>query len=253
MPKNRMMVPHPQNIWAVLPLKEQALSKSRLSGFLSGTERARLSHAMARDVLSSLAGVSELSGILVVSNDRCAQDLARQFGAALLADEPAVSSVAKNGLSRAVETAAQFLVRARADAMLVLPGDIPLVTSEDISSALATHLPTPAASLAPAFNEGGTNCLIVSPPDLIPFSFGVNSFRVHTASARSAGADVQTITCEGIALDIDRPVDIHRLLGLPSLEDKAPATARVLKEMSLKDRPDDFAVRGRNNLRGVKS
>jgi 2-phospho-L-lactate guanylyltransferase (CobY/MobA/RfbA family) len=52
----------------------------------------------------------------------------------------------------------------------------------------------------------------VSPPGLIPFSFGNDSFQPHLASARKIGIEPRIIDLPGIGLDIDTPDDLWMLI-----------------------------------------
>ncbi|MGH8598980.1 MAG: hypothetical protein ACREXT_20220, partial [Gammaproteobacteria bacterium] len=58
----------------------------------------------------------------------------------------------------------------------------------------------------------GSNALALSPPDLIPFQFGHESFQAHCSAARAAGAEVRVLTLPGLAFDIDTPADLIDLL-----------------------------------------
>jgi 2-phospho-L-lactate guanylyltransferase len=53
----------------------------------------------------------------------------------------------------------------------------------------------------------GTNVLLVSPPDAIPFAFGPDSHAAHLAAAETLGAVVVEIGSP-LALDLDLPEDL---------------------------------------------
>src|SRR3546814_11499697 len=53
------------SLWAVLPIKDMAAAKQRLSGALAPHERRGLFAAMAEDVLAALAAVDRFDGILL--------------------------------------------------------------------------------------------------------------------------------------------------------------------------------------------
>src|SRR5690349_195789 len=90
-------------ICAVVPIKDSAQAKQRLTGILSAAQRCALALAMAEDVLLTLAQVPELAGIVVVTADPAAAELARRFGAQVSAEH------ACEGHSGAVAMAAQRL------------------------------------------------------------------------------------------------------------------------------------------------
>ncbi|MGH6919962.1 MAG: 2-phospho-L-lactate guanylyltransferase, partial [Geminicoccaceae bacterium] len=77
-----------RSLWAVLPVKDLRHAKQRLAGVLDAAERQALFAAMLEDVLEALAASEGLAGILVVTRDVQARDLAARYGARVLV-EPA--------------------------------------------------------------------------------------------------------------------------------------------------------------------
>jgi 2-phospho-L-lactate guanylyltransferase (CobY/MobA/RfbA family) len=100
--------------------------------------------------------------------------------------------------------------------MLTMPGDIPLVTTEEINALLAAHRPAPSFTIAPSHDELGSNAIVMSPPDAVPLRFGDNSFFPHLEAARSRGIAPTVLHLPGIALDIDNPADLAHFVGLGS-------------------------------------
>src|SRR5208283_6179532 len=111
-------------VYAVVPVKSLRASKKRLSSVLSPQERGQLTLAMLEDVLSALQ-TSTVNDIVVVSNDLRVHELAGKFGAKYLTQKT-------SGLNSAVEEAAEWCVRQGAEAILVLPADIPLLSPEEV-------------------------------------------------------------------------------------------------------------------------
>jgi 2-phospho-L-lactate guanylyltransferase len=202
---NDRRVSHPQ-IWAVIPVKGGALAKQRLADALSPRLRTDLALAMFQDVLDAVAAVPELHGIAVVTADRNVAEIARR------SDVEVWSEGAHDGHTGAVSAAARRLAVA-SSTMLTLPGDIPLVSSVDISSVLAAHLPAPAFTIVPAWDERGSNAVVCSPADVVPLRFGPDSYFPHLAAARTVGL-TPTVVCNiAIALDIDEPSDLQRFMS----------------------------------------
>ena len=195
-------------IWAVVPVKELAGAKQRLAGSVPPALRPGFVLAMLEDVLDALEGASGLAGIAVVTVDPVAGRLARSRGARIIVDR------ARDGHRGAVGGAAARLRSEGIGGMLTVPGDIPAVTPAEIEEVLRAHLPAPAVTIVPAHDRRGSNALLVSPPDLIPFEFGDDSFLPHVAGARRAGAEAVQLTLAGIGLDIDSPADLARFLAL---------------------------------------
>jgi 2-phospho-L-lactate/phosphoenolpyruvate guanylyltransferase len=197
-------------VWAVVPVKVLAEAKQRLAPLLSPGLRRALMLAMLEDVLAALAAAPGLAGTAVVTIDDAARELAACYGARLLADG------ARDGHSGAVAAAARLLAAEGCAAMLTVPGDIPLVTPAEIAAMLAAHRPAPAFTIAPSHDERGSNAILVSPPDLVPFAFGSDSFRPHLAAAAACGVAATILHLPGIALDIDNPEDLVSFMRVPS-------------------------------------
>jgi len=193
-------------MWAVLPAKDLVDAKSRLSDALSPAERRLLFRTMYEDVLIALSEAASLDGIVVVTRDAEAGAVAQSYGARLIAEPE------NQGQTAAIERAAATLRADGADGMVTIPGDTPLITAAEIETVLAAHNGTTAMTIVPAHDRRGSNCIAVSPPGLIPFSFGNDSFQPHLASARKIGIEPRVIDLPGIGLDIDTPDDLWMLI-----------------------------------------
>ena len=217
-------------IGAVLPIKDFRQAKQRLAGFLSTVERRLLAEAMAEDVLETLSQVSELSEIIVVTRDERAFELAARHGARVLA-EPS-----NDGQSAAVERAAAALGRAGVESLLQVPGDVPGASADEIAAVLAAHGRAsdgaPAVTLVPSYDRRGTNCVLCSPPDVLPFAFGHDSFGPHCEAARAQGIAPRIIALPGLGLDIDTPDDLRAFMARPA----AGRTLDYLRESGIAER-----------------
>jgi 2-phospho-L-lactate guanylyltransferase len=188
-------------VWAVVPVKQLARAKQRLSGLLGPEQRRLLCDAMLDDVLAALTAARGLAGILVVSSDPAARTLAMRHGARLL-DDPG------RGLNAAVAHAAKTLAEEGAPAMLVVHGDAPLATADEIEALVAAHAAGHAVVLASDRRGDGTNALLCAPPDAMTFHYGPGSFAAHRQAARAAGHEPAALDLPGLALDIDMPEDL---------------------------------------------
>ena len=217
-------------IGAVLPVKDFGHAKQRLAGFLSAVECRLLAEAMAEDVLETLSQVSELSEIIVVTRDERAFELAARHGARVLA-EPS-----NDGQSAAVERAAAAMGRAGVESLLQVPGDVPGASADEIAAVLAAHGRAsdgaPAVTLVPSYDRRGTNCVLCSPPDVLPFAFGHESFGPHCEAARAQGIAPRIIALPGLGLDIDTPDDLRAFVARPA----AGRTLDYLRESGIAER-----------------
>jgi 2-phospho-L-lactate guanylyltransferase len=211
-------------ITAVIPIKQLAHAKQRLSGLLSEQERNDLFRAMVEDVLVVVEVCPLIDEILVVTSDAEVQDLALSFGAKIMA-EPL-----NPGLIPAVTAAATRLGDNGADTLVFLPGDIPLVSPEELEVVLdefgANDLPE--FHIVPAADLGGSNCVACSPPDCMTFGFGEDSFRRHLRIAEDLGI-VPTVThLPGIGLDVDTPLDLEKMIEVLCTSEQQKATFKYL-------------------------
>jgi 2-phospho-L-lactate guanylyltransferase len=192
-----------KRIWAVVPVKSFCRAKARLAALLDSAQREQLARAMLEDVLMGLGKLEELSGILVVSADTEARGIARANGARAI-DDPL-----EDGPNAAIRLALPFLRDVQADAMMVVPSDVPQIQPDELLPVIRS-LVAPSIALVAASRDGGTNLLGCSPVDLIHPRFGVNSFVKHANAARRAGLEPEVFACPSLIHDIDQPQDLSR-------------------------------------------
>ncbi len=190
-------------LWVVIPVKPLAQSKRRLAGAYDARARAALAESLFRRTLRTALGARGVDRVVVVSRDRAALRQAREAGALPLRE-------VTRGLNAALEGATREAIAHGAGALLVLPIDLPRLTTADIESLIALGTPPPCVVLAPARRDAGTNALLVSPPGLIHYAFGRDSLRRHRQVARDARARCEIYDSERVAWDVDRPEDLDR-------------------------------------------
>jgi 2-phospho-L-lactate guanylyltransferase len=199
-----------RSLWAVVPVKDLRHAKQRLAGVLSADERQALFAAMLEDVLAALTASESLAGILMVTRDPGARDLAARYGARVLV-EPA-----NRGHTAASTLGATTLAEEGALGMVQVPADLPLLTAADIDTLLQAHAEAPSITLAPSRDRLGSNAVACSPSDLLPLRFGDDSFFPHLERARSLGIEPRIVERPGLALDVDTPGDLAAFLAAPS-------------------------------------
>jgi 2-phospho-L-lactate/phosphoenolpyruvate guanylyltransferase len=191
------------NIWAIVPVKPFNRSKSRLSSVLSPKQREALSRQMMEQTLKTLKLVDEISGILVVSRDQAALALARhQYNAQTLQES------GNPELNEALTRATQMVVATlNARSVLVIASDIPLLTPQDVRGVIAQS-DSSGVVIAPDRRRDGTNTMLIRPPSLIPYKFGIGSFQKHVEETRQVGIEPKIFESPTLALDIDVPTDL---------------------------------------------
>lgn len=199
-------------LWLIIPVKPLAQGKSRLSSVLSSSERRQLSKDLLKQTLTAAVDVEMLAGVMVVSRDEEALALARATGATILQEE---NHPQKNGddpedlLNRALRQARIVALGLGADAILVLPADLPLLSTNEIDNFAQLSADLARCLVIARSGDGGTNALLIRPPDAVDFAYGPGSFQAHIHKAQVAGLPIHIVESAALALDLDSPDDLY--------------------------------------------
>jgi len=209
-----------------VPVKSLPRAKTRLAPELSALERGALTLAMLEDVLDA---TEEVPGweTWVVSPDEVALEVAARRAVRAIAET-------KSSLPNAIRQVEILAKDADADALTILPGDLPLVTPEALHEAFRT---LGAVVLARSGDGSGTSLLLRRPPRAIPARFGPDSFRRHMELAAERGLPVSVIERTELAFDLDTPGDILTLLS----NGRSGRTREVCLQMDLPQRLRNIA------------
>ena len=192
----------------LIPIKDLRSAKQRLAGVLPQEQRTILAETMLSDVLAAIAGWRGHPPVALVTSYAPAVELATQHGFQVFRDGENLGETA------AIEMGTRTAIESGAGETLVLPGDIPLVTSDELA-ALYAAAPAAGILLSPAADGRGSNAVLRRPGDLIPLRFGNDSFVPHRRAAEETGRPVVIAEFPGIALDIDTPADLAQLFSQP--------------------------------------
>lgn len=223
-------------IFALIPVKNFSKAKERLSPLLSPKQRREFAKAMFRDVVECVLKAPELEGAAFVTKDREAEEiikreacLCRQArgmppsgrasprrGGRREARVKIIKEQENSGETEAVARGIRELQKAGVRSVLVIPGDVPLVTAEEISVILNTRLKKPFCVLCPSLSRMGTNGVFLSPPDALPLRFGAVSFGPHLQESEKRKLHTRVLSLPGLELDIDEPEDFLQLTSVPS-------------------------------------
>jgi 2-phospho-L-lactate guanylyltransferase len=187
----------------LVPIKNLADAKQRLSPVLNPGERFALAQAMCEDVLQALADWQGRPAVAVVTSDSFARDLAARFNFEVIADD-------NSGETSAIEMATAVCREHGMSSTLVVPADIPLIEASELQE-IVDVAPIHGAVLVPDAAGRGTNAAWRSPSDLFPLRFGNDSFLPHKAAAKATGLPCVVLELPSIARDVDRPEDLYEL------------------------------------------
>ena len=189
----------------IVPHRGLAAAKTRLAPVLDDAEREALTLRL-------------LQGVLRVAREACPDVVVISPSAAL---EPVVAAEGARlivqrgmGLNAGLEQARADAISDGITTLAVLHGDLPNLLADDVRALIAVA----AGGVAIAADRAGsgTNGLALTPPDLIPFSFGIGSHAAHLAAAAERGAPATEVQRPGLAFDLDTPADLARWLELGS-------------------------------------
>jgi 2-phospho-L-lactate/phosphoenolpyruvate guanylyltransferase len=195
----------------LVPLRTVAGGKARLGEALDAEEREELVLGMLRRTLAVVAAWPAASAVHIVSPD---PNLAAVLG-------PTRASIVRQtgeGLNAGLRLGRDAALRAGARAVLILPADLPALEVGSLDrlldaadAAFAAGSGRSLVVIAPSDARGGTNALLLSPPDVIDPAFGAASFEAHVRAAASADVSLQVVTDHGLGFDLDTPEDLEVL------------------------------------------
>ena len=192
-------------IFAILPVKRPQNAKQRLQGFLAMEQREALARLLYTQTLAALCRAEGIDRVAVVTNDAEAATHARRSGALVFEENQQVSH------SVSADAACLRAMELGASTVLLVPIDVPTVTSTDFTRLAAAA--RPGVVVVPSADGTGTNALVRTPPDCIESRFGPGSFRAHLDQARSRGVPADVLRVPGLMFDLDTPEDIAELLA----------------------------------------
>lgn len=173
-------------IWtAIVPLKRRSDRKSRLAACLVPREREALSDRMAAGVLKALREAGAAARVLSPS------------------PWPGVPWEPDHGAGLNAELDRVRTALACAP-LLVISGDLPLLTAADIQTLLAAA-EVEGVGIAPDRHGQGTNAIALRDARPFAFAFGAGSFARHFAAAEGTALIIDR---PGLALDLDTPADL---------------------------------------------
>lgn len=191
----------------IVPHRGLEAAKTRLATSLSPDERMFLASQLLQRVLKVAREVAE--DVVVITPSRALREIVEPSGARLVVQRGM-------GLNEGLEQARFDAVVEDAEVLVILHGDLPNLRASDIE-VLVGALPSdgsPGVAIAPDRAGTGTNGLVLRPPGIIPFRFGVGSFAKHVAEVQAAGVPLVAVNRAGLAFDLDTPEDLARWLEL---------------------------------------
>ncbi|MFZ3070768.1 MAG: 2-phospho-L-lactate guanylyltransferase [Anaerolineaceae bacterium] len=191
--------------WVIVPVKPLDQGKSRLRALFSADELLQFNISLFQSTYFKLKDSPEIDRILVVSRDQQVLEWVTSWGGVSLPEKgPA-------GLNAAIAQGFAFILAEEPGPVLILPTDLPLMMAEDLRLIFSFAPQDPGALIVPDHRQAGTNALCLSRPDLLPPSFGLNSFHAHCALAEAMHLSLVVYLNRHIQHDIDTPEDLEAI------------------------------------------
>ena len=190
------------DVSVIIPVRRLNNSKSRLANILSGELRRKLNKQMLQNVINACLKTDKLKRIIVISPDDEILELARENDI----------EIANEEFERGVNGAITYILekfREDISSILILPSDLPLVTSRDLSKIISVSKKEPSIVISPSSRMDGTNALLLKPVSAIPLFFDQDSFSNHLRSALINRVKTTIYISRNIILDIDTPYDLR--------------------------------------------
>jgi 2-phospho-L-lactate guanylyltransferase len=183
-------------VWvAVVPVKSLAGAKSRLRGALPGVPHERLVLGLLRDTLAAVLACPGVGGLIVVTNEPRAAELAVGLGARVAPDAPDA------GLNPAFAHGAAL---AGAVPVAALTGDLPALRPEELAAGLAAAARVGVRAFVPDASGTGTTLLTAPPGAALGPRFGPGSAAAHATS----GATPLVGPWPSLRRDVDTAADL---------------------------------------------
>ena len=194
-------------VFALVPVKDPAQGKSRLAELLDASERLALNRQLAQRTFECCAVAFGPERTVVVT---AADAIAAEASTRGLV---VVREGSGGGLNAALALAAEYAIGQEAEALVIIPVDLVLLTPEALRSVVSCVTEAPGCVLVPDRHGVGTNLFGVRPARADLFRFGERSLDEHRRTAAEAGLEVRVRADANLALDLDTPEDYQLWAG----------------------------------------
>lgn len=163
-----------------------------------------LSLSLLRHVCDALRAARDIESLAVMTPDSAVRTRVAAWGVAAFPDPCPDLNAA---LMATLETSG------RSSAVLIVAGDLPLLSAADVVALLAAAGPERLV-IAPSKEDTGTNALVVPPGTTFRPAYGAGSLDAHRRVARALGCEVIEVRRPGLAFDLDNEADLRALREL---------------------------------------
>lgn len=193
--------------FAIVPVKRFDRSKSRLGAILSSGERRKLSELLLVNTIRTLQQSRAISSTIIVTSESSVVEIVGTTRAKFLKLDN------DNGVNAALLLADKYSSQNGADATLVIPQDIPLLSATDINNLCSRAEPLARCIvICPSIRYDGTNALLRKPPRLMKTLYDKDSFNSHIRAAVKMNVPIRFFLSRRMMKDLDSAEDIRILM-----------------------------------------
>ncbi len=186
-------------------MKDPRDAKTRLGDVLSAADREALALSLFENTLAFFVRFQRDAPLCVVTPSLAIAEIAWRHGVEHVDDE------AGGTINHAAQAAAVWARHREAHSLLIMHADIPVISETEITALLAAG--RSAAVVIVESKDGGTNALMVTPPDAIPFHYGPLSASKHQLAAQQRRLPCTRQTFEHLSTDLDDAADLAQHLA----------------------------------------
>lgn len=181
-------------------MKDPADAKTRLKSALASDAREKLALLLFENTLGFFRQFSPGAALAVVTPSKNVAEIAQGHGAIALLE------TTQEGINGAAGLAVEWALASQVKSLLVVHADVATLVATEMSALIdAGDLYSVVIGES---HDGGTNALLLSPPDAIPFRFGRGSAVAHEAAAKAFGRSCVRLKLLHLCRDIDTPDDL---------------------------------------------
>ena len=163
-----------------------------------------MSELLLRNTLGVLKKSSVLSQIVIVSSDDRAEKIARMSKVEHLRED------SDSGVNAAISRADDYSCKMGADATVVIPQDLPLLTNSALDAICRkAEGQERCLVICPSIRYDGSNALLRKPSDLMRTFYENDSFNAHLRLAKKLKVSLKVFLSNRIMLDLDTIEDVR--------------------------------------------
>ena len=209
------------DIYAIIPVSKFKNAKTRLSPFLSESEREQLLKVMLHDVTDTLK--KYVDKIIIISGDEDVLKYAESLNLDTILEND------NSNLNKAMTQAMKYCEN-KTKKIIIVPSDIPLISKTNVEM-LINASKSLDFIIVPS-KGGGTNMIIMKPM-AIRTKFEGFSYKQHVKSAERKNLNPQVHDSFFMALDVNTTEDLGEIM----IHGEHTHTRKYLKELKVTFEP----------------